>query len=359
MTLIANTLNFAYPILVGDILMSSSHEKNNVHLPTFLKGVDDLLPSEQKLFPFSLRQKIYIISDNLVVGLTGIEYQLKAFIEDIRLYFRVKESTAENIKQFFEEYDFSEFDKSSCIAIFSENTENGIIIDQRIIGSWTESKSATYEYVIAGGSGSQYFIQHAKKEYYVGGYGDKSNLHKAISLNYINLCNLLGIERLSLDTLREYWGAGFEMIFFNGERFIKMDDMTYVIWKGYIDLKSEEYSAAPFLVMNYNYYDDILLITASDGSLIERYLVPPIDKKKEDIDLELFPKKPTIDCTRICCSYVLEFSNGKINTPSFFAESKEKPGIISIDFDNDGRLQIMVQQNVERFLIQNIKQLIK
>ncbi len=359
MTLIVNTTNFSYPILIGDILMSTQQVKKNTSIPTFLGGVDNLLPPEQKLFPFSLKQKIYVITENLAIGLAGSQNQMKMFFNDITEHFSNNPSSSDNINQFFEEYDFSNFDKSACILLYTELSEKGVLVHQKVKGPWETTKSPSFEYVFACGSGSQYFIENAKKNNYYGNIGDDNPLYRAISLNYINLSTLLSVERLSLETIRQSWGAGFEMIFFNGEKFEKLDDVTFIIWKDNVDLNTENYSVAPFLTLNFKYCDDILLISASDFKTVEGYAVLPLTMKRDEVDQSKFPKQPNFKSHKICCTYVLELSNGKISTPSFFVESKEYPGSISIDFNSEGGIEVMVQTDVENFLIENLKHLIK
>ncbi len=359
MTLIANTINYSFPIIVGDILMSTNFERKNISIPTFLKGIDALLPPEQKLFPYSLRQKIYVITDNLVIGFAGIEYQIKLFLEDIRIFFRAQKCDTASIYKFFDEYDYSNFDGSSYLAIYSEETNKGILINKKHRGQWTISESPTFQGIIANGSGAQDFIEHARTKYHAANFGDNNPLQKAIALNYINLCNLLSIESLSLTTLKKYWGAGFEMIYFDGKKFIKMDDIMYVIWKGFVDLDSEKYKVEPFLAMNYQYFDDTLLITATDFKLVERYGVPPIDRNIKDIDISVFPNKPNFQSSKICSSYVLELSNGKISTPAFFWESKLSHNIISIKLNSERKFEVMVRKDAEEYCIAAIRAVIK
>ncbi|MBD0296821.1 MAG: hypothetical protein ICV53_23850 [Flavisolibacter sp.] len=57
MTLIARSLNYGFPVLIGDILMTSNTKQDEIHIPTFLRGVEEFLPKTQEGFPVLLRQK--------------------------------------------------------------------------------------------------------------------------------------------------------------------------------------------------------------------------------------------------------------------------------------------------------------
>lgn len=229
MTLIASTLNYAYPIIVGDILMTSEEVKRDVAIPTFLKSVNDLLPADHKFFPFSLRQKIYVVTDSLAIALAGSEFQMRLFLEDIRMNFKYKPCTHSNVVDFVNGYDYSNFDQSACLLLHAEKKEEGVEMNTITIGKWQEAESPTLEYVYACGTGSEYFLNNSSQRMHFGNAGDPNALYRAISLNYIQLSKLLGIERLNMETLKNSWGAGFEMIYFDGERFRKMDDITFII----------------------------------------------------------------------------------------------------------------------------------
>lgn len=358
MTLIATTSNYSNPIIVGDILMSSEQNEKKTQIPTFLGCVNNQLSTTQKLFPFSLRQKIYVITDSLALALAGSEFQMKLFLDDIRTNFHFKACTVENINEFMDDYDFSNFDQSACLLLYSEKTTQGIRIDAKTIGPWIGSKSLSFESVFACGTGSQYFIDNASKEMNYSHNGNNNQLNKAISLNYINLGELLGLERLSLDTIRQAWGAGFEMIYFDGERFRKMDDVTFILWKGNVNLDTGLYNMEPFLILNFSYFEDILIISATDMKNIEGYAVPPLYLTVEDFNQRSIPQSVHFKSKKVCSLFVLELSNGEILAPSFFAESQEYPGYVSADINDEGQIVVMIQQEFQDNFIKGIQQVV-
>lgn len=360
MTLIASTTNFSYPILIGDILMSSENKTKDTPIPSFQAGVNGILPSEQKFFPFSLRQKIYVIRDNLVIGFAGFEYEIKLFLEDIKNHFKYYPSNKENIEIFFDEYDYSNFKESIFLALYSEKKGNQSVIYEKYKGSWNITKSSRFENVIANGSGASYFIKHTNKGMISCNSNGEHSLFSAIAANYNNLCSLLTVERLSLDTLKEFWGAGFEVIYFNGQKFEKIDSISFIIWKGKVDLETEEYQYIPFFAMNYKYVDDLLVIVSTDfNTPIQGYGVLPIDKRKEDYEESRLNIEPNFKSSRICSTFILEFSNGKTLNPSFYEEVQNGSGKMYVDFDSNGHLEVFIEDDFGNQLIAEIKSLIK
>src|SRR4051812_10376499 len=84
MTLIAATTNKIYPIIIGDLMISSTVEKS-VNIPChsfdinpYLEGIGDLKPS-------GFFQKIYVINPNVVVALAGSVAIMKSFLQELKI----------------------------------------------------------------------------------------------------------------------------------------------------------------------------------------------------------------------------------------------------------------------------------
>jgi hypothetical protein len=384
MTLISLTANFGYPIIMGDILTSSEDTDTELAIPTFLQGVNHLLPAEQKLLPYKLRQKIYIIQEQLAVALAGSEYEMKFFLEELKNNFKYCELTLANLEAFLAAFDYEQVQQSAAIMLFAEKTAAGILLHERRIGTWREGPSPLHEHVFACGSGSEQFMKEAGVAMHTNGVGDPDPLSQAISFNYILLAKLLVQERTTLETIKKHWGAGFEMIYYDGTKFIKMDDVTYVIWKAKLDLQTGKHEEYPFLILNFKYHGELLAITATDCIKTEGYGVLPIYMKKEDVDPAQLPSKPHIDGKRMCSIYIIELSNGYTVTPAFFTEKSAQPsfvtinanandsddamaglltdgqmldpGIITVKFNQEGRLIILINSQIQDSLMEMMRQ---
>lgn len=394
MTLIAVTSNFGYPIMLGDILTTSETIENEVAIPTFLGGVNHRLPDEQKFLPYNLRRKIYVLSDQMAVGLAGYEYEMKLFLDELKNYFKYKSLSEGNIQEFLKEFGIETFPNCAAIILFADKLPEGVLISYHYFGIWNHLSSSVYGDVLACGSGSSLFLEQAAIEWTTPLGPIPDGLFRAISSNYTLLANILGQERLSLATIKKYWGAGFEMIYYDGERFQKMDDITIVLWRGTLNVKTGEYEVNPFLFLNYQYSSngEILLINADSGSDRKAYGVLPIYMKKEDIDEETLPKEAHFDARKICCSYILEVGDrqeigfesfAQVVAPSFYTETDPKAepsflppgednyfnsngpngeiynlGLVKIDIRPDGRLAMFVQEGVTEQVIESMRQVL-
>ena len=358
MTLIANTSNYNCDILIGDILMTSETRGQEVGIPTFLGGVDAQLPPEQNFYPYSLRQKIYVIEDQLAVGFAGYESEIKPILEDLRTYFRYKQVTFDNLKAFLNDWDLTQFSNSAAYILIAEKNERATIIQHCMIGAWSKGASKTYEEVTACGTGTADFIKAAAQSIIASGEGNTNHLHETIALNYILLIKILGNERLSLDTIKNYWGAGFEMIYYDENSFKKVDDITFLFWNGTLDLETGAFEVQPFLILNYKYYEDLLVINASNGYTFASQGVLPFYLTKDDIDKSKLPETLFSNAPKVCSAYFIELSNGKTSTPAFFTERDESLFQVQVDIDEEKHLRIMISTALQEQLMAILNRLI-
>ncbi len=68
-------------MIIGDILMSSDHEKENLTLPTFFDGITEVLGNDVKDLQAALQQKVYIIKDTLAIALAGNLKEMEYVLE--------------------------------------------------------------------------------------------------------------------------------------------------------------------------------------------------------------------------------------------------------------------------------------
>jgi hypothetical protein len=396
MTLIAATSNFGHPILIGDILTTSPSEtvEREIEIPTHLSGVNHRLPPNQKLLPSNLRRKIYVVTDQLAVGLAGSEYDMKAYLDELRNYFKYKDVTEANVVEFWEEFRQEDFPECTAILLYATKTPEGTLITQRHFGAWRRFTSPLYGEVFACGSGSLPFLKHAGTEWKMPFSSGPGRSFQAIGLNYSLISTILGHEWLTLETIKNYWGASFEMIYYDGGRFRMMDDITIVLFKGTLDIKTGHYEVQPRLFFNYQYSKDgdILVINAGGFAAHKVYGVLPLYLRSEDVDESTLPQKAHFDAKKICLSYILETSERQVNgseitveivAPTFFTETgpeadlrfvapgQQNPfgtagenagipnlGYAKVDVDADGNIVLLVQEGVTEQVIENMRQIL-
>jgi len=356
MTLIATTLTNNIPFLIGDILITSNQKGDETKLPKYLRGIEKYFP-EAELFPVLFRQKIYVLHDRLCIGFAGDLYSIKYLLEDIRMHFSYTNPSIESVSAFVKLYDSdSNFDGVSFLIIFINQEDDRVYYCRK--GSWVMANSPLFGETLAIGSGQNDFLKRINDGFTINHQMESKNFYQAISLNYIALANVLGYERLSLDSIQKHWGAGFEMIFYNGNKFSKIDDITYVIWRGKYDSSAKKVESSPFLFLNYKYFDDILLVSSFDGNEFHMQAVLPIYKTPQDIDMNQMPSKPHFDSKKVCAIYLIEFPDGRIFSPAFFSQASDNKDdfpIIRVYFDEKDHLAIMIQSDFQDALNEQFK----
>jgi hypothetical protein len=377
--------------MVGDILTTSNTPDQEQAIPTLLGSVNHRLPPDQKALPFRLRRKIYIINDQLAVGLAGSVYQMKEFLSDLKTRFKIFDVTGPRIQAFLDEFSPDVYPDIAVVLLHAAHTPQGIAIDYYYFGAWRVQSTSLFGDVLACGSGSPDFLKQAGQEWTIPALQLRSDLTRAISANYSLLGNILGQERLSLSTIRKRWGAGFEMIYFDGERFRNMDDITIVLWKGALDVMTGKFEIAPLTFLNYHYTNDkeLLIIDAADATGIHSYGALPIDMRPEDVDKTTLPTAYHFDARRICFTYVLEVAAREtignetiahIASPTFYLEKdpNEEPaflpdgaanpfrstrsdssipnmGAIKVDISPDGTVNVVVQEGIHEMVIDGLR----
>ncbi len=348
MSLIACTLNYGYPVLIGDLLFTTFHRSSNpIVIPTFLGGVEEFLPNHLHLYPEGLRQKIYVINDNLCIATSGVLYEMRHLLECLRNYFKYHPTNLQNVERFISCIDVEEIRDSAYILMVSENKNDKTELNLRLFGEWHSTQNSEFEQLLTWGSGQTQYLEDVCEESTIHSGGSMTSLDRSISLNLMTFCKLLARERFSLRSIQRYWGGGLEMIYFNGKAFQKVDDITYVVWKGSIDA-NDAIKFTPFLIMNYKYYEDILVITCFDGKY-GRYGILPIFRTADDINTDIIPKQLHFDSTKVCCIFIIDLPNGTVFTPSLFTENKgTEKGFVTIKETEDRRLEVAINNDLAK-----------
>lgn len=394
MTLIAVTSNFGYPIMLGDILTTAENPDQDQPIPTFQKSVNQRLPPEQKFLPFRLSRKIYVVTDQLAVGLAGSTYEMKEFLGELKNRFRYLDVTGPNILKFLQEFDKQVYPNISAVLLHANHLPQGIAIDYYYFGVWHVQETEAFGKVLACGSGSPTFLREAGQKWTMPVNSLANSLTWAISRNYGLLGNILGQERLSLSTIKKYWGAGFEMIYFDGERFHTMEDITIVLWQGRLDIVTGKFAVAPLTFLNYRYSSDgeVLVIDVADSTGCNAYGVLPLYLRPDEIDQAAMSTQHHFDARRICFSYILEVAprmtvdsetTAHIASPTFYTEKSpdiepaflpkgtENPfrstrsdgsipnlGLTKVDVSPEGDIRILVQEGVHEQVIEGMRQVL-
>jgi len=361
MSVIAYTSAFFSPVLIGDILITATYRKENeqdIEIPTFLKRFNQLSNNNDDIIPINLSQKIYVINDKLAIGLLGSVYEMKMFLKDLRNNFLYREINIQNLQNFWNEYDKQEFKNSSYIFLMAFEEKGRTKFYYQMEKCWNNNTSKLFNCTYASGTGSERFLEEVINTNKITTNWNIGSSKSAVALNYITLVNLIGSERFTASTIKDLWGAGFEMIAFENGKFKKIDDITFIIWNINVN-QNKEITKQPTYAVNYKYYEDVLVITSTDFINIKMYEVPPIDSSIDELYPYQSSLKPYFESNKVACCYLIKYPHGDIKIKSYFIEALdlEVEHLISVSLLANKQIQIKINSNFENQMLQDIEQI--
>jgi hypothetical protein len=353
--MIAFTSNHGFPFLVGDLLLSSSFGDGNLETPSFLNGTKSILEDGEDMKPLKLIRKTYVINDQLCVGIGGNYAQMYSLLNSLEAYYSDKIPTVSELYEYFKWYDKEKIDELFGIVVLAEKEGAEVYFNTLKLGALNEYKHPVFENVVVGGSGkSDYSATLNTFDQIYGGDKDlASSEAKALSQTFILMSLFLGHEVISARNLLNRWGAGFELITYKDDKFVQIDDYTYLFLNGTYSEKQGT-KLGPFRAMKYKYHDDLLVIRATDFMKIEKaFGVCPINKEKGDYQLDAIPL-PEYHSDHIVVFLLLKLDNDKYVTPTVSIYNKEGNGEVVIRM-NEGYLEVLIDQG----LLSQIEKLIQ
>lgn len=278
MTLIASIINHKVPFLMSDLLMSSEEGKVDFQSPSNNFPLKSYLPQDADLKPDSLLQKSYILKDNLSISFAGCEKEIKAFLDDFKIRCRYYDDiTKEDIFRTLDDYNLAvNFSNSAFVMMLINKIGNdklnvGIITSpfpahqwdmvKGKKGGWAFVKSSVYGEVTAIGSGRDSFLNIVNQDLQVISSFEKGNIWHSIQLNMELIASMYAFEKATLHTILSSWGGGFETIMYDGNKFIKLQNVAFVINEGWFDENGDVDVPFPTTILYYRYHKDYLLIT--------------------------------------------------------------------------------------------------
>lgn len=364
MTLIACTLNYKRPFLIGDLLVSSRDAKKSIQLPTNTIDITKYLPANNS-FAVDLYQKIYIINSHTAIALAGNIMEMTSFLEEFKIRCSYYEFINEpEIRNFIADYDLeNNFKESAFFILLMRREGNSILVNQFWSPNhlWSNVKSDIFEEVYACGTGKEEFLHQASEQQTFETTSEKGENFHATGANLNFIAKLLAAERFSLYTLKDNWGGGFETIFFNGHSFSKIDQIAYIICYAQFDEKGEFDLPFPQLIQYYQYHKDVLFITSieiknwrreenndqiklkSRNFQVAVFPVPRLDLKAGS-SIEL-PPSFSFYTQKLGFGYAIVKNNNGIFAPSTFIESS-----MSVNYQDREYLELSLDKEMANFI---------
>lgn len=371
MTLIACTLNYKKPFILGDLLISSKKAKESIQLPTNTININDYIEPGNAVAT-GLYQKIYVINKNVAIALAGYVSEMTKFLEEFIIRCSYFDPIDEKgIKTFIEEYELEKnFANSAFFIMLMVKEESSISVKQFWSPKevWKKSESEIFEEVHACGTGADDFLHNASEQQTFEASFEKGNIYRAIAANFGFIAKLLAVERVSLHTIKKNWGGGFETIIFDGNSFIKIDEVAYITCHGQFDENGDIGLPFPQLIQYYKYYKDVLFISSievkswkreekddqiilrSDNYRADLFPIPRLDLKKGS-SIEL-PPDLSFTTTRVALGYAIITKSNGIFAPSFFTESNS----LKVTYHDEKYIEVILSKTINDLVSSKAKE---
>jgi hypothetical protein len=283
MTLIAAAGLDTYPVVFGDLLISGPERSGSAPDISLAGAVTSVFPAGSDWSIFGLNQKVVLLGDNCVIAWAGNVVFARTVIAGLRALASQAPLSLPSIEKYLAELDPTMKDQVSFVGwVRGDNVFHQFWYRADIV------ESALFGRVSAGGSAATDFVMLASQ--ISGGAWNApglalAGLELAISSMLSATSLLLRAELSSENNLLQYFGGGYEIATFVGDKFAKVGDIAFVFWMANVT-DGEVALSGPWLVLKEDYADDFLLLHVlrmrpgnvnTDPPLIEedRHVVAP------------------------------------------------------------------------------------
>lgn len=353
MTLVARLLVNRSPLLMGDLLLSGNEVPGQfVNVPT-IGSISSVFPEGSLRVPRSMRQKIAVVSDNLLVGWAGGRSAAGSVIRELIEKEREKPFTLDSLEHYLKNLHKSVWEQCG-FAGFIKNEHELSYFGFNSLELQTKSSG------VAGllGTGSDQVAQFLQN--FPGGHAigtkEPNELGRALAYGLSISGSFLSLEIASRESLLNYFGAGYEIASLIDGKFQKLDNVTYVFWYG--QMTDDGFGADLHQVCKYSYINDVLAIrtetlSASNNETYQTkdrslYAVLPVYRdltQTESTDLpQLVSRPPSFDSKWLCNYFFLWEPTGGVAIFSLVHHCGEKEPPIRF-FEEENRLVVAFEKN--------------
>jgi hypothetical protein len=378
MTLIAATLNYKRPVVISDTLWTTEGVKGPIPLPGVDNGYFQNLARNKVDMPIALIQKMYFVNDNICIVFAGDLNEISTFLPKFKEHFPVGSIiTNESIHHFLHGYNLDRIFKESSFFIFYVNKDSNdqfefnqfyfpqktFVVDSGSFttedGIWNILEEPVYQETWAHATGAHRFLKLINQPMLDKSGFPKGDMMRAIQMNAILVARLHALQTTEEKnyTLIDDWGGAFEIGYFNGQEFEKLNKYSYLICYGQFDESGDIGIPWPMYVLYYQYIKGVLFITELSGTfnLSETDSELIFTSACGYYNVRLFeilsidgniPKRPPTDlsftCEMLAVGYSLTASNGNIFNPAFFNIGSE----VKVVYRQNRHVKIFIDKNI-------------
>ena len=257
MTLIAAVGLDTFPVVFGDLLISAPERPAPVPNIPLVGEVENVFPAASDESIRGLNQKVVLLGDNCVIAWAGNVEFARAVITELRALASNAPLSLPIIETCLSQIDPIARDEVTFIGWLKD----GEVFHQ----FWYRAaiaESAMFGQVRAGGSGAMDFVTLAAE--ISGGTWNAPGralpgLEQAVSSMLSATSLLLQAELSSQSALPHYFGGGYEIATFIGDKFAKVGDIAFVFWMAHVT-DGQVGLSGPWFVLKQDYAGESLLL---------------------------------------------------------------------------------------------------
>jgi hypothetical protein len=292
MTLIAAVGLDTYPVVFGDLLISGPERPGPGPKIPHDGEAANAFPAGSDASILGLNQKVVLLGDHCVIAWAGNVELARAVITELRAMASNAPLSLPII-----ETCLSQLDPTAR----NEVTFIGWVKDGEVFHQfWYRAaiaESAMFGQVRAGGSGAMDFVTLAAA--ISGGTWNApgramAGLERALSSMLSATSLLLQAELSSQSTLPHYFGGGYEIATFIGDKFAKVGDIAFVFWMAHVT-DGQVSLSGPWFVLKQDYAGESLLLHVLLMRPGEINTDPPIVEEHKHV---ISPFGGTVDAAR-------------------------------------------------------------
>lgn len=295
MTVIASFSVRQHPVMVGDLLLSSTSPNPNtglLRIPSI--GQVNQVRYKESYVIAGLKQKLAVIHPDLAMAWAGSLDKARYVSNKLKQLTSEKEISLDHILNYLHEVENDETLKDLGLILLVSDKQASVVHSLFIRGKGYDT--TFYGRVCVAGTGRQDIISLLRTL-------EHSELSSQTDINPVDLAlcfagsvaaNILTWDMTTNYSLAQYYGGGSEIITLSSGKFIKVDKLAYVFWIAYIINPEQVKLLDPLRIIYYSYRQDHLFVHALgfDPSAEKarrtidntRYLIDPIYLSETSLD---------------------------------------------------------------------------
>lgn len=349
MTAVARIAIEDQPMLVADLLLSGPPLPGVIAALPTTNDLSSAFPSGSSKVPRALCQKIAVVSDDLLVGWSGLYDIARKVIGELRTLATTERLTYGSLDQHLNNLDPSIWADIGLVG-FIRDPDGRIAQFGR---GYVSLPTHLFGNIALLGTGRDHFrnFLHQTEKLPEAAERPMNALERSVGFGLHMGGTLLRIELESPESLKKFYGGGYEIAVFEMGKFKKIEDITYAFWWVETDGPEVQVGRAPNRTFRYSYKDDLLRIrsvTIDDNKhrapriTEELFRVPPVYRDLRP-DEATDTSRPTLNTPWLCNYFLVRSADDQLGILSMIKHQTQQQQWVRFE-DFAGGVKVFASQ---------------